>query len=213
VVVRVTPYDGKVEGKTVLSAVQEISMAPPQDMQVELTPTIASPGDPLVAKVMVRGPRREDLKFRYVWRVNGEVVEGAASHEFDTDRLRRGDRVEVEVTVDVGREQGPSIVAQEVVLRNRPPQIVSSPPEKLATRGRYRYPVKAVDPDGDPLEFRLEGSVVPGMRIHPTTGVLEWSFTQPPEEVVVIDIRVSDGQGGEAEQRYDFQVSPAEQSQ
>jgi hypothetical protein len=207
VAVRVTPFDGKAWGDPVLSQPKVISGAPPPRARVEISPDVALPGDKIRAAVVAEAPRVEDLRLYCRWKVNGEVVEEGPSVEFSTEGLHRGDRVQVEITMEGSGEESKPLVSRELVLQNRPPEIISQPPERLSAPGKYRYAVKAMDPDGDQLKFRLEGSVPPGMRIHPTTGLLEWDFKDTPKEPVKVDIRVSDGQGGEAQQSYDFVVS------
>ncbi|MGQ9858274.1 MAG: putative Ig domain-containing protein [Thermodesulfobacteriota bacterium] len=212
VVVVVTPYDGKAWGKPLASQPTIMGMGSLLGSRVEISPEVALPGDLLRAQVVVDGPRPDDLRLWFRWKVNGEVTEQGPSPEYSTQGLRRGDRIHVEVIMEAGGQEAPVIASKEVVLRNRPPEIVSRPPERLVAPGRYRYAVKARDPDGDALSFALEGEVPEGMRIDPRTGLLKWDFQGLVEEPVKVDIRVRDGQGGEARQSYEFVVTAPESS-
>ncbi|MGQ9655232.1 MAG: putative Ig domain-containing protein [Thermodesulfobacteriota bacterium] len=206
VVVRVSASDGKATGKEVSSRPVVVKNRVPTVKRIQITPYPAFPGDELEAEVEAEDPDGDRVEVRYSWMVNGELVEGESSARFSTERLRRGDRVLAQVVAEDSEQSGTPVSSQEVVLENRPPRFVSQPPENLVAPGHYRYEVKAEDPDGDRLEFRLEGPVPEGMRIDPVTGILEWDFETPPEGSVSVDIRVSDGQGGEARQSYDFRV-------
>ncbi len=206
VVVRVTASDGKATGEEVSSRPVVVKNGVPTVKRIQIKPYPAFPGDELEAEVEAEDPDGDRVELTYSWMVNGEMVEGESSASFSTARLRRGDRVLAQVVPEDSAQRGIPVSSQEVVLENRPPRFVSQPPENLVSPGRYRYEVKAEDPDGDQLEFRLEGPVPDGMRIDPVTGILEWEFDTPPEGSVMVDVRVSDGHGGEARQSYDFSV-------
>lgn len=212
VVVRVIPFDGKTWGEPMESQ-PRVMMAPaPPKARVEISPQPVLPGDLLHARLVTEPQTPEEVRLQYKWKVNGRVVEQGDSMEFSTKGLRRGDKIQAEIEMQVPDGEPLTIVSRELVLENRPPKIISKPPERLEAAGKYRYQVKALDPDGDRLSFRLEGTPPEGMKIHPSTGLLEWDFTDPPQEPVHVDIRVSDGQGGEAQQSYDFSVSQSQGS-
>lgn len=212
VVLRVVPFDGKTWGEPMESQ-PRVMMAPaPPKARVEISPQPALPGDLLQARLVPEPEASEELRLQCKWKVNGQVAEQGDSMEFSTKGLRRGDKVQAEIEMQIQDGERLTIVSRETVLENRPPQIISKPPDRLEAAGKYRYRVKALDPDGDRLSFRLEGTPPEGMRIHPSTGLLEWDFTDPPQEPVHVDIRVTDGQGGEAQQSYDFSVSQGQGS-
>lgn len=206
VVLRVTASDGKATGEEVSSRPVVVKNGIPLVRRVQISPYPAFPGDDLETEVEAEDPDGDRVELRYSWMVNGEMVEGESSGRFSTAHLRRGDRILAQVVPEDSEQSGIPVSSQEVVLENRPPRFLSQPPENLVAPGRYRYEVKAQDPDGDQLEFRLEGPVPDGMRIDTVTGLLEWEFESPPEGPILVDIRVSDGQGGEARQSYDFSV-------
>lgn len=212
VVLRVIPFDGKTWGEPMESQPRVILESAPPKAKVEISPQPALPGDLLKAKVVSEQADSEELGLKCRWKVNGQVVEEGDSMELSTKGLRRGDKIQAEVEIETQGGGSVIILSKETVLQNRPPQIISRPPERLEAAGKYRYRVRAVDPDGDPLSFRLEGAPPAGMKIHPTTGLLEWDFSDAPQEPVQVDIRVTDGQGGEAQQSYDFVVSQAQGS-
>ena len=210
VVVWAIPSDGKVLGREVSSSVVDIRAPerPLSGIEVGVSPQPAFPGDLLEARVTGEGMDDAGAALRYTWTVNGRDVEGVASNRFSTEGLRRGDRIQVRAVLET-MDTRDREASQELVLKNRPPKILSEPPETLIAEGHYRYEVKAEDPDRDPLTFRLEGKVPEGMKIDRVSGVLDWQFSAPPEGPIFVDIRVRDGLGGEAQQSFDFTISQA----
>ncbi len=210
VVVWVTVGDGELWGEPVASQPKVIGPGRVGRVYLELVPQVAFPGQNLTVAVKTDESDREPPPLKFRWKVNGELAKEGEDVEFATDGLKRGDVIQVEAFIEeasgsvlVGRSRG-------VVLQNRPPTILSLPPGSLIAPGKYLYRVKAVDPDGDPLIFRLEGDVPEGMTIDPSTGVIRWNFSRPPEEPLKVDIRVNDGHGGEAQQTYEIVFPRAE---
>ncbi len=64
---------------------------------------------------------------------------------------------------------------------DHPPVIISQPVTTAVAGQAYTYPVKAIDPDGDPLTYSLT-TAPQGMTIDPTTGVASW--TAPPADPI-----------------------------
>ena len=89
---------------------------------------------------------------------------------------------------------------------NEEPSIVSSPITGATVGEKYRYPVKATDPDGDQLTFSL--LVRPtGMAIDPESGVLVWRPHGSQIGSHDVTLQVVDGFGGQATQTFQIQVS------
>jgi len=204
VVVWVTVGDGKLWAEPMASQPKVIGPERVGRVHLDLVPQVAFPGQKLAVVVKTDESNREPPPLRFRWKVNGEVAKEGEDAEFSTDGLKRGDVIQVEGFMEEASEGLLIASSREVVLQNSPPTILSLPPESLIAPGRYLYRVKAVDPDGDSLTFRLEGEVPEGMTIDPSTGVIRWNFTKPPEEPLKVDIRVSDGHGGEAQQTYEI---------
>ncbi|MCA8959133.1 MAG: putative Ig domain-containing protein, partial [Planctomycetes bacterium] len=88
---------------------------------------------------------------------------------------------------------------------NRPPTITSLPITLAAVGTPYEATVIASDPDGDALLFSLDDGE-PGLTIDPSTGLLSWipGAVQLGERTIVV--RVDDGRGGAAIQRFGIRV-------
>jgi Putative Ig domain len=70
----------------------------------------------------------------------------------------------------------------------------------------YTYQVQAVDPDGDPLTYRLVAGPK-GMQIDPTTGLLTWNPDADQVGRYEIEVEVSDGRGGIDKQSFTLEVT------
>ncbi|MDY0061341.1 MAG: putative Ig domain-containing protein [Myxococcota bacterium] len=81
---------------------------------------------------------------------------------------------------------------------NLPPRFTSLPPTSAAVGAAYRYPATAADPDADPLVFTL--LVGPAGLTVAADGRCAWPFALPGRHEVAL--RVEDGEGGQAVQRF-----------
>ena len=81
---------------------------------------------------------------------------------------------------------------------NNAPIITSSPVTSVVAGQLYTYDVEATDPDtGDVLTFSLDVSPS-GMTIDPSTGLINWTPIATDEGNHTVEVKVSDGRGGEA---------------
>lgn len=207
VVVVVAAHDGKTWGNELASGPVTIVSAPLTGFSVEISPEIVFPGDVIKASISGASSDFREMRPLFRWKVNEEIKLEGPDDEFSTRGLKRGDRIQVEVILRQGHEVRERGISKPLIVQNRPPQIISQPPQRLAQPGLYRYRVRAKDPDGDALTFSLEGEVPAGMHIDPRSGILEWNFSRIPTTTVKVDIRVTDGHGGEARQSYELSIS------
>jgi Putative Ig domain len=172
---------------------------PPRVLSVEISPTRPHLGDELEARAVAFDANGDPVEFSYTWTVNGENAASGADSKFSTVGLHKRDRVVVRVVPSDGVSKGVEASSQPVLITNRPPEITSVPSVKVA-EGVYSYDVKATDPDGDPLQYRLTQSPE-GMTIQPETGVIQWKIsTKKPS--VDIGVVAADGDGAEAYQQF-----------
>jgi len=90
---------------------------------------------------------------------------------------------------------------------NQPPQISSMPPTSATVGEEMIYAVQASDPDGDTLAFAL-GDQPAGAGIDPSSGNLSWTPNADQTGEHAFDVRVTDGNGGLALQRFMVSVQP-----
>ena len=91
---------------------------------------------------------------------------------------------------------------------NRSPIVTSLPPTESFVDREYSYDVDAVDPDEDPLRFRLL-TKPDGMSIDRDSGHLRWTPTPQDVGSHSINILVEDGRGGSTQQDYTITVGTA----
>jgi hypothetical protein len=94
-----------------------------------------------------------------------------------------------------------------VGVRNHPPRFVSTPQTGAVAGISYGYGARAIDTDGDRLEYSL--LVWPGeMTVDRSSGNISWSPSRSDEGNFSVAVKVSDGNGGEASQQFTVQVLP-----
>jgi hypothetical protein len=149
-------------------------------------------------------PDGDDVTYEYSWRINGEPArsEGAvlSAREFE-----RGDEITLEVVANDGEGSSEPLVSAGIKVVNANPRITSSP----AGFGgeRFVYLVKVDDPDGDRrLRFHLQKGP-DGMTIDNLGGKIRWNPSSGQEGAHPVEVVVVDGQGGEARQHFEIDLS------
>jgi len=146
----------------------------------------------------------DSIEYHYTWSINGEAVPGLDAPVLPGDRVRKGDRIGLQVVPGDGTEDGNPVQGEEFVVPDAPPRFISTPP--LDFKGSvYRYEARATDPDGDPLVYTLEAAPT-GMRIDPGTGRLEWNIGKEQAGEHVVRISVQDDEGMRAVQEYTLKI-------
>jgi hypothetical protein len=119
-------------------------------------------------------------------------------------QLASGDHL---VTVQVEDALGASdtqVYSLTINVANLAPTIASDPAVEAQVGQLYQYRVHAVDPNGDPVTYRLETAPA-GMTIESGTGLLTWEPNAA--EPVTVVIRVEDPYGAHVRQNYTIVVS------
>ncbi len=99
-----------------------------------------------------------------------------------------------------------SITINAVAGANQSPKITSTAnTTATATRG-YSYQLRAGDPDGDALIYRLK-TAPSGMSIS-DKGFIEWLVPNIPHQHISVEIEVDDGRGGIAEEKFSIHIQP-----
>jgi RHS repeat-associated protein len=98
------------------------------------------------------------------------------------------------------------IEVQDPNADNQPPTITSTPDGAVYAGQRFGYQVTANDPDGDTLSYSLAASEF-GMAIT-TDGLFSWlPGSEWIGETAIVEILVSDGRGGKAQQKLTLPVN------
>lgn len=165
----------------------------------------------MMAKVDVIDPDNDSVSLKYRWRKNETVVKEGEDNTLDIASVTAADVMHVDVTASDGNPAGSSTVSQRFALSNSAPTIVSTP-ARSATGGAYEYQVKASDPDGDPITYKLEESP-PGMSIGEQTGEIHWNVAPDAHGTYRIKVVAQDNRGGFAAQAFELSISaPAKAS-
>ncbi len=99
-----------------------------------------------------------------------------------------------------------AIVVSAVPGMNQKPRITSIPPSSWTATMNLNYQVKAGDPDGDALVYRLITAPV-GMTLSPS-GKLQWSVPDTPDELIPVTLEVDDARGGITAQTFTIRILP-----
>ena len=202
--VKVTPSDGKTEGKTFLSPAVKILNSPPVIKEIGIEPKIAYAGDDLKALVKVYDADGDSVTCTYQWEKNGVVLSEESKDILPRNRFRKGDSIAVAAIPNDGETSGSIKKSEPVVIVNSPPIITSSPSDK--TDGNiYTYQVEADDTDGDPITFSLKNAPK-GMEIDKETGLIRWQIERGDQGTQAIEIEASDNGGAKSIQRYTLSV-------
>ena len=197
IAVRVTPADGKEEGKPVASDPVQVKNSPPIITQVNITPDPANITSTLKAEVVGADPDNDRIDLSFQWFKDGNEIPGQTGGTLDPSFLEKGKAFLVKVLPSDLYGKGEAKSSSPRTIENVPPKITSSPPV-VFDQGIYRYPVKVEDPDSQEFTFILK-QAPEGMRISPE-GVIEWTPKPDQTGSFTVEIRVEDKDGGWATQ-------------
>ncbi len=128
---------------------------PPSVRTGRLLPDPLVLNGPITVDIQAEDPDRNALSFRYRWFINGTVVPEEDKYELPPERLKRGDRVHVEVIPFDGTAAGTPYKTQPMVVGNSPPIVTSVVFEasQAAPGDRLRARVQASDADHDDIHL------------------------------------------------------------
>ncbi len=205
ITVRITPDDGKVKGEAFRSEELIVSNSIPEITSIRVAPDPAYTSSNLTVAVEARDQDDDPISFSYKWIKNDGVIPEENSNTLSSSNFVKGDIIRALVTPDDGEAKGSPLSSQPIAIANNPPTITSSPPQSLS-EGAYIYQVKASDPDGDPLSFKLN-QAPGGMTIDESSGLIQWKPTREDAGSYEIEILARDNDGGQATQKYSLNFS------
>ena len=210
VVAEVTPLRGRIFGVVYKTSPAKIANSLPSVDRVGLPQHILA-GDPIQVEFGVKDLDNDEVRSRFRWWKNQDLVAETEEPVMETRGFVRGDSIRVAIIPRDGMGEGKEFVSAPVVVGNSIPQFTSSP-VPIVEDGVYRYQVSAVDPDGDQITFEL-GHTHPGMSLNKITGQLHWSIPSGLTGSHRIKIIAKDDQGGQVSQEFDLTLpSPAPKS-
>ncbi len=204
--IRVTPSDGKLQGKEASSEVIRVLNSPPKATMISIDPELPRKTSTLKAKVEASDADGDTISFSYQWVKNGDELIGEASETLVDPTLKKGDKITLRVSPYDMESTGEDVISQEIVIFNSAPIITSSPKAQKMKSSLYRYQVVAEDPDGDPISFSLSPSSPRGMTIDPQTGLIQWKIGRSDAGTHTVEIIATDGDEGTCTQKYSLSI-------
>jgi hypothetical protein len=202
--VRVTPCDGKANGRPYLSPPVKIVSAPPVIQEVRIEPRVGYANDNLKALVKASDVGENLITYNYQWEKKGIIISEQGKDTLERGQFKKGDWIAVTVIPDDGEMTWSPKKSDPVTIANSPPIITSSPSNK--TEGNiYTYQVMANDPDDDPVTFDLKTGPR-GMEINNETGLIRWEIRKEDQGAQLIEIEASDSEGAKSIQRYTLSI-------
>ena len=201
----VIPADQQSSGDAYRTSPVIIKNSPPQISVLNVDPETVFVGTVITVTPSGTDPDGDPIEYSYQWRVNGRPAEGSTTrNSFSTAGLRKRDVVSVSVEASDGQMKGGIAVSNDILVKNRKPEFISSPPA-APQDGIYYYRAEARDPDGDILKYRLR-TYPKGMTIDSASGVIRWELEKGAlfagKHEIPVEISADDGDGGVATQAF-----------
>jgi hypothetical protein len=202
----IIPTDGEVEGEPFITKPVMVANSLPVIDKIEIKPEMLVPGEKAELHVQAHDLDDDPISILCEWFLNDQsVLEGEMSLSLaDT---KKKDRLYVRVSVEDEEGQGQSIQSKILTLQNRPPQIRSEPPAKWNTGDVFRYRVEAMDPDGDPVQVRVEGKMPSGMVWDRDSLILTWKPRENAIGPFKLQVIAEDNDGGVCKQEFTLTLS------
>jgi hypothetical protein len=162
------------------------------------------------AIVEAKDPDNDVLSFDYQWKLDGEEIPGATDEMLEwREDFKKGSIILVGVIPFDGKDEGVWKAEGSITIPNSPPIITSEPIPRVGD-GKLSYVLKALDPDGDPIELTLKNAPR-GMTIEPATGLITWAFGEADIGEHIVEIIVTDSEGAKASQMLTLNIAPQNQ--
>lgn len=149
-------------------------------------------------------PDGDEVHVKYSFYVNDAILLHNATGIIDISLLARDDRIYCLMVPNDGENDGKEKTTPAFKVSNRPPRIVSKPPDSVSGE-LFTYKIAGQDPDGDELVYELvegpEGMIMMEDTLH--WDVRQAKKTGPVRTVV----KASDGHGGDATQEFSLSVA------
>ena len=143
-------------------------------------------------------PTREEL----FWTVNGQELISEKGRNLRRKNIKKGDEIAVTLVVKDGVLENQQYI--KTVVGNSPPQWLRDPRNLTQVDG---YSVEAVDPDGDPITYRLEGAPN-GMTISNDGKISYKGSTTEPGGDYTIRVIAEDSEKALVQWSFAIQLSP-----
>jgi len=124
----------------------------------------------------------DPVEIRYLWRRNGDAIDGQAGPRLPATEHTRGDGISVTLTASDGLGSA-TAEATATIVDSPPTVIVTSAPTSADYGDLVTFEPAVIDPDEDPVDldsFRFELTHGPGgMEVDAVTGKVSWRAEMP----------------------------------
>lgn len=128
---------------------------PPRVQAAHLSPDPITRSGPVSVSLSAEDPERDAVTYQYRWYVNDSLVPGESDSQLPPEKLKRGDRVSVEVTPSDGRSTGTAYKTQAVLVGNTLPFVASvGLPDQVKPGDVVKVEADIKDPDNDEVHVR-----------------------------------------------------------
>jgi hypothetical protein len=172
---------------------------PPVIRSAKIFPVEVNLEDTLRVEIQAEDMDGDRITYQYQWVVNGFSVPGTTGAQFAAHKLRRGDRIIVELTPNDGKVNGAVFKADPVTVGNTAPEIeaIYLEPVPLHRGDPLKARIVARDPDDDPIQFTYRWfrnrKEIPGA----ATGTLDTTGFRK-KDVLGVLVTASDGKATQA---------------
>mgnify|MGYP001166050053 FL=1 len=129
------------------------------------------------------------------------------------EKIHKGDGVFADVILMAGDRELDRRRTDLVLVENSNPEIESVEFPEIRGPGDYVITIKASDPDGDELNYEVEGADLPTWLRAERDGRILLSPGEDPPEVLEFEAVVRDNDGGEARRAVTLKFQAPDQSQ
>ena len=200
-----TEENSNADSTDIYSNDKEIENRPPKIKSIKIETITSNPRDGFRADIVSEDPDGDEVGYIYQWKLNDEEIFGATEDTLEWhDDFHKGDKITIEVIPYDDNAEGVWKSEGSITIPDSPP-VITSTPENAVTGNSFNYEVKANDPDGDPLTFSLKNAPQ-GMSIDPSSGSIDWEFTDNDAGDYSMEIIVKDPDGAYAVQNVSFSI-------
>jgi hypothetical protein len=154
----------------------------PVIVEVKLDPLDPTSVDFIRALPVLEDTRMRYVKYTYHWYVNGNLVPENNNKLLARQSYKKGDKVYCRVMASRGTHESKPINSKRITIQNAKPVLNLLPVTPFKIPGRFHYTIKATDPDGDPLNYRLVAPLDLGITVDPETGEMTWDIQEIPKD-------------------------------
>ena len=207
----ISPMDDELEGEAFETEKVVIANSPPKVDNIRFEPARVTAEGEIQVFIEASDPDLDELSQHYEWFVNDQRIENESTI-LSLEDFKKKDTVFVKAYAEDEEDKSTWVQSRKVLLQNRPPRIVSRPPNQWSSDQPVTYEVKAEDQDGDDLSITLEGDLPDGMYWDEYEHTLTWT---PPESPTPgqydFEIIADDNDGGRYIQTISLTLTEAEE--